>query len=147
VTTKKKAPVARPARQTPIDRKVVEGMASVGATNCEIADFLGVSEALVRKRCQDELTKARASLRTRLRQAQIKAALAGNPAMLIWLGKQMLEQRDKQDVTHAGAVNTRGVLVVPGAITADQWAVAAEAQQAALLEQKRAIGAHHGVAR
>ena len=95
----------RPGRQKPLDLKTVEGMASVGATNCEIAEFLGVSEALIRKRCADVLIKARASLRTRLRQAQIKAALGGNPAMLIWLGKQMLEQKDKTEVDnrHAGA--------------------------------------------
>lgn len=79
----------------PIDEKVVEGMASVGATNVEIADFVGVDEALIRRRCKDVLTKARAGLKTRLRQAQLKAALGGNPTMLIWLGKQMLGQADQ----------------------------------------------------
>lgn len=78
-----------------IDEKVVEGMASVGATNVEIADFLGVDEGVVRRRCKDVLTKARAGLKTRLRQAQVKAALGGNPTMLIWLGKQMLNQADQ----------------------------------------------------
>ena len=78
----------------PIDLTVVEGMASVGATNCEIADFLGVSEALIRKKCEVTLTKARANVRIRLRQAQIKTALGGNPTMLIWLGKQMLDQKE-----------------------------------------------------
>jgi len=78
----------------PIDLTVVEGMASVGATNCEIADFLGVSEALIRKKCEATLTKARANVRIRLRQAQIKTALGGNPTMLIWLGKQMLDQKE-----------------------------------------------------
>jgi phage terminase small subunit len=46
-----------------------------------------------------------------------------------------------------GEVKTGGVLVVPGAISPDQWAVAAEAQQAALVEQKRAMGEQYGVAR
>ncbi len=77
-----------------IDCTVVEGMASVGATNCEIADFLGVSEALIRKKCNATLKKARANIRIRLRQAQVKAALSGNPTMLIWLGKTMLEQKE-----------------------------------------------------
>jgi hypothetical protein len=89
----------RPGRQKPLDMKVVEGMASVGATNVEIADFLGVSEALVRKRGAVILAKARASLRMRLRQAQIKTAMAGNPAMQIWLGKQMLGQVEKHEVS------------------------------------------------
>jgi hypothetical protein len=30
---------------------------------------------------------------------QIKKALEGNIVMLIWLGKQYLEQKDKQDIT------------------------------------------------
>lgn len=97
---KLKSPVPRPGRRVKLDPKVVEGMASVGATTCEIADFLGVSEAVIRKRCGPVLTKARASLKTRLRQAQLKAALAGNPAMLIWLGKQMLGQVEK--IEHSG---------------------------------------------
>ena len=32
-----------------------------------------------------------------LRSAQFKAALAGNATMLIWMGKQLLGQRDKLD--------------------------------------------------
>ena len=35
--------------------------------------------------------------RASLRRAQWKAAQSGNPTMLVWLGKQMLGQRDKQD--------------------------------------------------
>lgn len=92
----------RPERQVALDLKTIDGMASVGATNVEIADFLGVSESLIRKRCKSVLDKARSGLRTRLRQAQLKTALGGNPAMLIWLGKQMLDQKER---TEAAAVD------------------------------------------
>lgn len=95
----KKRPVPRPGRRVKIDLKVVEGMASIGATNCEIADFLGVAESSIRKHCDALLIRSRSGLKTRLRQAQLKAAIGGNPAMLIWLGKQMLDQKDKSDVT------------------------------------------------
>jgi len=95
VIAKKKAPIPRPSRRAAIDLKVVEGMASVGATNVEIAAFVGVDEALIRRRCAPVLLKARASMRTRLRQAQFRTAMDGNPALLIWLGKQMLDQREK----------------------------------------------------
>lgn len=95
----KAKPIPRPGRQAKIDPKIVEGMASVGATNCEIADFLAVSEALIRKCCGAILTKSRSGLKVRLRKAQINAALGGNPALLIWLGKQMLEQKDRSDLT------------------------------------------------
>lgn len=81
-----------------LDPKVVEGMASVGATDMEIADFLGCSDDTVRNRFSDLLSKTRAGLKTRLRQAQIKVALGGNPTMLIWMGKQLLAQADQQNI-------------------------------------------------
>ena len=102
MTPKRKAPIPRPGRQSKIDHKVVEGMAGVGATTVEIADFLNLSEAVIRKHCTPLLVKARAGMRTRLRQAQYKTAIGGNPAMLIWLGKQMLEQSDKLEHTGDG---------------------------------------------
>jgi len=39
--------------------------------------------------------------RVSLRRAQFKAAHAGNPAMLIWLGKQNLGQRDQPAIEGA----------------------------------------------
>jgi hypothetical protein len=44
-----------------------------------------------------------------LRRAQWKAAQDGNPTMLIWLGKQMLGQRDKHDLDHT----TNGKDIMP----------------------------------
>jgi DNA-binding CsgD family transcriptional regulator len=82
-------------RRLAIDERIVEAMASIGGTDAEIADFLGCDPGTIRNRCADVLAKARASMRTRLRRAQFRAALGGNPALLIWLGKQMLGQSDK----------------------------------------------------
>src|SRR5689334_23137959 len=86
-----------PRKSKPVDEKVVEGMASVGATDTEIADFVGLDKSNVGRRFATILTKARSGMRTRLRQAQFKAALTGNATMLIWLGKQMLDQVDKSE--------------------------------------------------
>jgi hypothetical protein len=82
-----------------IDSKLVEGMASVGATNVEIAAFVGCSEATIRQRFEKELAKARSGLKVKLRKKQMEVALAGNVSMLIWLGKQLLGQKEKSDVT------------------------------------------------
>jgi len=41
------------------------------------------------------LTKGRANLKERLKRKQIQVAMQGNVSMLIWLGKQYLEQSDK----------------------------------------------------
>lgn len=80
--------------------RLVEGMATVGGTNTEIAAFMDCNETQIRRNYKKVLAKARASMKTRLRQAQYKVALGGNPTMLIWLGKQMLEQKDRQEITH-----------------------------------------------
>lgn len=88
----------RDPRSADIDFKVVEGMASVGATNVEIAEFIGVAEATIRKHCTEILIRARGSMKTKLRRAQLRTALKGNPAMLIWLGKQMLGQKEKSEI-------------------------------------------------
>ena len=69
-------------------------MASVGATDQEIADFVGCDPQTIRNRFSAILVKSCAGMKLRLRQAQYKAALAGDRAMLIWLGKQMLGQAE-----------------------------------------------------
>jgi hypothetical protein len=82
-----------------IDERIVYGMAVVGATNTEIAQVCGVSDVAILKRFGDVLDVARANLKRKLRRAQLAKAMEGNPTMLIWLGKQMLGQKDRTDVT------------------------------------------------
>lgn len=82
-----------------VDERTVYGMAVVGANNCEIAQVCGLTEGAIRKRFADTLQTARANMKKKLRRAQLAKAMEGNPTMLIWLGKQMLDQRDKADVT------------------------------------------------
>jgi len=141
----KRAPIPRPGRQAKIDHKVVEAMAIVGATNCEIADFLGLSESVIRRRCADLLTKARADLKTRLRRAQITAALGGNPAMLIWLGKQMLGQQERSVIDANLSTAPQRVIVVPETMTPEQWEQHAIVSQQALIERKRLLAAEYHV--
>ncbi len=69
-------------------------LAKIGATLNEIADFHKVDVNTIRRRFKNEVTKGKADIRLSLRRAQFKAAIAGNPTMLIWLGKQLLNQSD-----------------------------------------------------
>lgn len=82
-----------------IDELTVYGMAMVGATNVEIAQICRVDETTIAKRFPKVLADARANLRKKLRRAQLAKAMEGNPTMLIWLGKQMLGQKDRADMT------------------------------------------------
>ena len=72
----------------------VEMMASLGCNDREIAAYFGVKEDTLRRHFADYLAKGRYNLKTSLRQAQLRVALDGNPTMLIWLGKNLLNQND-----------------------------------------------------
>ena len=91
--------MARP-KNYDIDTLQVEKLAGYGCTNTEIAGVYGCSADLIDKSYSEFLTKGRANLKMRLRKAQLDSALSGNSTMLIWLGKQMLGQVDRQEVEH-----------------------------------------------
>ena len=90
--------VGRPKKYN-LDTKQIEQLASFGCTNIEIASFFGCDESLIRKSYSEYIAKGRDSGKIRLRQYQWASAKKGNVAMLIWLGKQMLGQTDKQEIT------------------------------------------------
>ena len=94
--------MARPKKYD-IETEEVEKLASYGCTNIEIASFYGCTESLLRKSYSEFLTKGREKGKIRLRQAQWRLALGDkktppNATMLIWLGKQILGQTDKQEI-------------------------------------------------
>jgi len=88
--------MARP--KIPVDGAEVEKLASFGLTNREIGEMFGASEATIGRRFASETRKGRASLHKSLRRKQTEVALSGNVTMLIWLGKNMLGQMDRQQV-------------------------------------------------
>ena len=69
-------------------------LATMGCPDREIAEWFDVNEDTLRYNFKSYLTKARAHLKQRLRQAQLRTALEGNPTMLVWLGKNILQQSD-----------------------------------------------------
>ena len=89
--------MARPKKYD-IDPKQVEKLAAYGCTNTEIASFFGCDESLIRKSYSESITKGRDSGKIRLRQLQWRAAERGNIPMLIWLGKQVLDQSDRKEI-------------------------------------------------
>ena len=90
--------MARPKKYN-IDVDQVEKLAGLGCTNIEIASFFGCTDSLIRKNYSEYVLKGKENGKIRLRQWQMKSAQKGNVAMLIWLGKQMLGQSDKQEIT------------------------------------------------
>ena len=91
--------MARPKKYE-IPKDKIEQLASFGCTNTEIASFFDCSETTLTRNYGGFLTKGRDKGKIRLRQLQWKQAEKGNVSMLIWLGKQVLGQTDRQEVEH-----------------------------------------------
>ena len=71
----------------------------------EISGWFNCSEDTIERRCKEEKACNFADFykihsakgKISLRRAQFKSALGGNSALLIWLGKQILGQKDKHE--------------------------------------------------
>lgn len=93
--------MARPRK--PVDWESVEKLCSLQCTEEEIAQFLAISVDTLCRACKRDHEQSFAEYfaqkkglgKVSLRRAQWQAAQKGNPTMLIWLGKQYLDQRDK----------------------------------------------------
>lgn len=88
----------RPTKE--FDLAEVEKLGMLGATAAEMAAWFNVGLRTIERRMAAKEGAFRASydrgfgrLKISLRRQQIESAKAGNTAMLIWLGKQLLGKR------------------------------------------------------
>lgn len=84
-----------------LDYPLIEKLATIQCTQEEIATILGVNISTLKR--DDEFCtiykKGMEQGKSSLRRLQWKAAETGNTTMLIWLGKQYLQQREpKQEL-------------------------------------------------
>jgi hypothetical protein len=86
--------------------RVVE-LVQNGSPPSEIADYLGVSESVIRDRFAKEIARSRAIRRIHLRGLQWKAAAKGSVNMLILLGKDELGQGARERVNEEKIVLQR----------------------------------------
>ena len=84
----------RGKKDIPVDKQV-EKLASYGLTNKEIAEALGYDDSTLKRKFEKNITKGKANLKQKLKRKQIAVAMQGNVSMLIWLGKQYLDQSEK----------------------------------------------------
>ena len=92
-----------------IDLVELEKLCALQCTDEEIAHFMGVSTRTIESRRKqpqfaEVMKRGRAKGRISVRRAQMKLLEAGNSRMGIWLGKQLLGQRDvvTSELTGAG---------------------------------------------
>lgn len=101
-----------------IDWDAVDNMAAIHCTGPEIACVLGVHEDTMSNACRREkkmdfstyIRQKRGTGKASLRRRQWKAAEAGDRTMLVWLGKNWLEQTDKMEQRTHAIVETRNDL-------------------------------------
>jgi hypothetical protein len=104
---------------------LVEMLGKIQATNREAGAKLGVTEETFveflrrESKASEAFEFAKEVGRASLRSAQFKAALAGNPTMLIWMGKQLLGQKDKQEFSGPDGGPVRGVFEIEFVRTPD----------------------------
>jgi len=82
-----------------VDLDKVKKLASLGCTHAEIASFFDVPEAILHgipeyKEC---FNIGKGQGKVSLRRSQWEAATKGNVSMLIWLGKQILGQKENPE--------------------------------------------------
>jgi hypothetical protein len=87
----------------PIDWEKVKRMLMAGASGVEAAAAIGVHENTIYSRCRSDLGVEFVALRQEmhakgnelLRRKQYDIAMSGDKTMLIWLGKNRLDQKDR----------------------------------------------------
>lgn len=95
------------------DMKVVGAFGAVKASYRFMADYFGCDLATIERRMKNEegefciqYKKGLAKTKFNLSKKQIELAMSGNVTMLIWLGKQLLNQSDKQETGEPGTFET-----------------------------------------
>ena len=99
----------------PIDWDMVKKLCGIHCTGEEIASVVDVHYDTLNNRCNEEYginfseyyKKASATGKTSLRRKQYEVAMKGNTTMLVWLGKNILGQRDtiETDVKELPSIN------------------------------------------
>jgi hypothetical protein len=104
--TKKGRPKEKPGvKAMVVNLSRLPALCPIQATAAECASVLGISQDTLERRLKTEhgctftefYNRHSAPGKCSLRRLQWKLARAGNPTMLIWLGKQWLGQTDKTE--------------------------------------------------
>ena len=85
--------MARPRLK--IDPEMVRQLAMIQCSYAEMGAVLKCSHDTLERRFASVIKQGWEEGKSSLKRAQYKAAMNGNPTMLIWLGKQHLGQKDQ----------------------------------------------------
>jgi hypothetical protein len=88
---------ARPKKDLDIEQ--IKELAHIQCTMTEIAAVMRCSVDTLERKYADVIKEGKENGKKSLRRAQFAKALEGNPAMLIWLGKFYLGQKEEINFT------------------------------------------------
>lgn len=105
-----------------IDWNIVDKLLEADCEGTEIAAYLGMHPNVLYERCKKEkkcnfseyLQEKKAKGNSLLKVKQYELAMKKDKTMLVWLGKQRLGQKDKQEVEQN---TTASVVVKDGVVT------------------------------
>src|SRR5258708_35749866 len=91
-----------------IDLEQLEKLCGLQCTDAEIAGWFHVSTRTIengrrQRKFAEAMERGRAKGRISVRRHQMKLLEAGNATMAVWLGKQLLGQRDVITAEHVGS--------------------------------------------
>jgi len=112
IPTKKKK-LGRPPKQ--FSQEVIDRISDLAFQGCQartIGAIIDCDEDTLKRHFTPLLVKKRAERKEWLRRQQNKAAKASVPSMLIFLGKNDLNQTDKQDITSGGNAIAPPTLII-----------------------------------
>jgi len=103
--------IGRPVKE--INLEELDKLCAMQCTEAEVAGWFGVSVDTIERRViemtgvgfAEYFKQKRGKGKVSLRRKQMQVALGGNPTMLIWLGKQYMDQKDKQEIEHSGSID------------------------------------------
>lgn len=97
--------IGRPKKE--LDWKLLDSILQFGARLIDCSEMCNMSDDSIQKRIKEEhgctfseyRNRKMSKMRMKLLQKQFDVAMSGNVALLIWLGKQHLDQKDKAETT------------------------------------------------
>tara|TARA_R100000700_G_C3066267_1_gene78636 strand:+ start:149 stop:553 length:405 start_codon:yes stop_codon:yes gene_type:complete len=102
-----------PRKKIEIDPEMIRGLARIGATWDEIAGILGIARTTLavrmrEKKYRDAYEQGVAEGDVSLRRAQYDSAMKGKTGMLVWLGKNRLNQTDRVETHNETTIHDGG---------------------------------------
>ena len=84
--------MARPIKK--INKDLLRELSGLNCSYAEMSRLVGVAESTLTRRYAQVIKEGRESVKTSLKRKQFEVAMDGNVGMLIWLGKNLLNQKE-----------------------------------------------------